>query len=219
VTPTDTPTDTPTATPTITETFTDSPTYTATPTYTVTETFTNSPTSTVTLTATPSFTDSPTPTVTDTFTASPTGTVTPTSTVTPLPPVCETAFGYSDFSFSSLGLGPRWGWQITVQSGQSGNTPLYAGAGQDATEKGTQIGNLIYSYNGTQLQVQYQLQPGWCLTETHVYASTQPISNLAPGSYGNQHVLGGQSMDSYSIAVSGSPLYLVAHAGVCTCQR
>lgn len=130
---------------------------------------------------------------------------------------CETAFALGDVTFIQLGItDSRWGWQITVPSNTSSTRKLYAGAAQNDVTKGTYVGDLSYSYSGSVLNVNYQMFPGSTLKKTHVYADESPLSTIAPGKYGNQHTLTNASSDSYTLNVAGNPIYVVAHAEVCT---
>jgi hypothetical protein len=110
----------------------------------------------------------------------------------------------------------RWGWQITVNSGASNvSTPIYAAAGNNVIANGTHVGNLVYSYDGSFVDVNIELFPAYNLEETHVYVGSTMLSDPAPGQYGNQHSSINNTSDSYHIAATGSPVYLVAHAVVC----
>jgi hypothetical protein len=125
-----------------------------------------------------------------------------------------TGFAVGDRTFTQLfGKKARWGWVITVNPG-SYSTPIYVGAGGNDVSKGVHVGDLVYSYSGGVLNVSYNLKPGYGLTETHVYAGSSNPITTAPGQYGNQKTLDYAGSDSYSIALSGSPVYLIAHATV-----
>ncbi|WP_455376959.1 hypothetical protein [Petrachloros mirabilis] len=128
----------------------------------------------------------------------------------------ETAYAFGPTTFIELGLtNSRWGWQLTVPAGTNTTTPVYAGAGQNDITKGTNIGTLQYQYTGSQLILNFMLNAGWLMTQTHVFAGSNDVSTIAPGQYGHQHSLQFATSDSYSISISGDPIYVVFHAVVC----
>lgn len=142
----------------------------------------------------------------------------------PPPQACETAFAFGDQTLidvlSAQGVNTnRWGWQITVNTGDSESTPIYAGAGQNDVSKGTYVGDLSYSYDGTTLSVSFDMEPGFGMNETHLYASIYDTDTAAPGQYGNLHEdLDGASSDSYLLSVADNGdgvIHVVAHAVVC----
>lgn len=130
---------------------------------------------------------------------------------------CETAYALGDVTFIQLGItDSRWGWQNTVPASTSGSRKIYAGAAQNDLNKGTYVGDLTYSYTGSVLNLTYQMFSGWSMKKTHVYADESPVATIAPGKYGNQHSLTNAATDSYTIGVTGNPIYVVAHAEACT---
>ncbi len=136
------------------------------------------------------------------------------------PPVgngCETAYALGDTTFIELGItNARWGWQIEVSEYGLFSTPIYAGAAQNDISKGTYVGELEFIYDGELLTVNYLLLSGFGLVETHVYAGDTHVDTVAPGLYGHTHSnLGLVWSDTFEIAQSGLPIYLVAHAVVC----
>jgi hypothetical protein len=138
------------------------------------------------------------------------------------PPVeeltCETAYGFGSLALnSSIPNTNRWGWIITLNEFGSFTTPIYAGAGQNDITKGTQVGTLTYNWDGNILTVSYALLPGYSLSETHVYASSEFPTSAAPGLYGNTHELpADSSSDTFTLSVTGSTIYIIAHAVVCS---
>jgi hypothetical protein len=110
----------------------------------------------------------------------------------------------------------RWGWQIEVHEGDNVvSKPIYAGAGQNDTSKGTLVGELVYSYDGITLIVSYVMHEGVTLDETHLFVDTEETQTGAPGQFGYSHDLSDASTDTYTITISGNPIYIVAHAVVC----
>jgi len=101
---------------------------------------------------------------------------------------------------------------------------LIAGAGQNDPTKGTLIGHVSVSNDPDNLYVHYTIEePGWGLTDTHVYAGTQPPPTAAPGQFPYKHDdLGGVTTDEYIIPLSelgvgpDDILYIATHATVCT---
>lgn len=132
---------------------------------------------------------------------------------------CETAFAFGDQTFADLGniRNARWGWQITVDQGTSGDmTPIYAGAAQNDPSKGSYVGYLTYSYDGATLSLSYTMLDGWVLQATHVYAGDTYTNTTAPGQYGNLHEgLRNVTSDTYQISVTGDPIFVIAHAEAC----
>lgn len=137
----------------------------------------------------------------------------------PEPKDCETAFAYGDTTFIDLGLtDSRWGWVLDLSNPVSGSAPIYAGAGQNDITKGVHVGDLLYSYDGAELTVTFSMYQGYVMEETHLYASALVPDTIAPGQYGNIHDLTNASSDTYVIPVSGNPVYVIAHAVVCSAQ-
>lgn len=137
-------------------------------------------------------------------------------TTTQNPGNCETAFGYGDLTFIDAGLtNSRWGWIYTVDAPGTYTTPIYAGAGQNNISNGTHAGDLTISYDGYTLIVSYTIFSGYVMSETQLYASTTFPTTIAPGQFGWQHTLSNATSDTYSITLSGTPVYIIAHAVVC----
>ena len=131
---------------------------------------------------------------------------------------CETAFAFGQTQLNNITNANRWGWQITVLNGQTLVQDIWAGAGQNNTANGTLVGQLTVSYIGDKVTATYQMNAGFTMEETHLYAGPNDVTNSAPGSYGNQHEnLGGVTTDIYEITVTpGLPdMKVVAHAVVC----
>jgi len=150
-----------------------------------------------------------------------------TTTCPPPPPTqptaclaTETAFAVGDQTFHDLGIrGGSWGWQITVAAGTAnGTAPLYAGAAQNDTSKGTYVGDVVYQLSNGDLTVTYVMAQSFGLKATHVYAANTPVTTRAPGQFGNTHdPLDDVSIDAHTISgLSEGTVYLVAHADVCT---
>lgn len=75
----------------------------------------------------------------------------------------------------------NWGWSNPVAPGASGyEMPLWAGAGQCDTSKGTLVGKVVIDYNG-EFEYEYIMDPGFSLKEHHVYAGTKMFPQQARG--------------------------------------
>lgn len=140
--------------------------------------------------------------------------ITPTQTEN-----CETAYAFGNAAECFLTLSPiagnNWGWTNVITPGYSGSWPMYAGAGQCDISKGTLVGHVNVSYIAGTITIDYVLDAGFNLSETHVWIGTTklPVKNgvyqTAPGkfNYNGQDpvVLTGQTGNKY----------VAVHAGVC----
>ena len=136
----------------------------------------------------------------------------------------ETAFakgGDLNVCFVEDGFG-RWGWTNQLTPGTTYNLPIWAGAGQCDTEKGTLVGtlNVVFNGNGT-ATVTYTMNAPYKLEETHLYIGTAKYPKkgnkytVAPGQFPDIHGdLASVSTDSYTITVPSGPVYVIAHAVV-----
>jgi len=134
----------------------------------------------------------------------------------------ETAFALGDRTFKEILDSPRWGWELAVADGEDFEVEIYAGAGQNDISKGTLVGHLLVARDGELVTVRYQMLDGFTMNETHLYVGASEISDIAPGTYGNQNDLTNATSDVYSVTVDGAdsakPLYVVAHAVVNVCE-
>jgi hypothetical protein len=87
--------------------------------------------------------------------------------------------------------------------------PLWAGAAQCDTSKGTLVGSVRVQYDGTNAVVTFHAADGFQLEDTAVYAGLEPFPRLrngrftvAPGQYRNQGPFNGED------------IYVIAHAVV-----
>lgn len=140
----------------------------------------------------------------------------------PPPQECETAFTYGDKALRDI-IGPggnpitnEWGWQITVYPGDRVYLPIYEGATQNNPNNGTYVGDLYIGYSGTFIRVEYYTFSPYPMAETNLYIGTQETNTADPDQFGRKHILAkGDHTDVYVISISGSPVYVVAHAEVC----
>lgn len=148
-------------------------------------------------------------------------TYTVTCTTPPPPPpsglTCDTAFAFGDTTFIQLGLTQsRWGWESGPLSPGTYTQPIYAGAAQNDTSKGSLAGQLTIVYDGSSATVSYAMNDGYVMDETHLYVGTSNIGTISPGQFGNSHTLDNATSDSYTVdGFSGQPIYVVAHAVAC----
>ena len=120
------------------------------------------------------------------------------------------ALGPDGQCFSAFGF-RNWGWTNPIGPGQH-TFDLWAGAGQCDTSKGTLVGTVDVNYDGTNVTVTYNLDPGFTLEETHVFAGLEPLPRLrngrqttAPGQYRNQGPFEGGQVWVIAHAVVGIP--------------
>ena len=133
---------------------------------------------------------------------------------------CETAFMFGDVELNSLDYpGNNWGWGLEIDFDSFEDDaydeddgvwrfPFYAGAGQNDPDKGWQAGWIVVSVEDGWLNVDFDLDEGVSVNETHIWFSNSswPTSR-APG----QFDLG---TDSFELMGEG-PYYLIVHGEVC----
>jgi hypothetical protein len=84
------------------------------------------------------------------------------------------------------------------------------------------VGSVLISNDGTNLYVTFDTSgSGWTMSTTHLYASKNPPSKLAPGQFPYKHSsLPNVAIDTYTIPLSGlgaapcNDIYIAAHADV-----
>jgi len=141
---------------------------------------------------------------------------------------CETAYAKAPEPQSTCFLtlsgvnSNNWGWSNKVEAPGTYEWPIWAGAGQCNTSKATEVGKLKVVYDGKYVNVSYNLNNGFHLTETHLWIGKDYLNNkngkyiTAPGQFGNMHEgLLGASSDSYGPIEISAPFYIAAHSGVC----
>ena len=84
----------------------------------------------------------------------------------------------------------NWGWSIALPEEGEYTFDVYAGAGQCDTSKGTLVGTVTVDYSGGTVDVTFDLEDGYTLFESHVYAGHSPVPTdkkgkptVAPGQY------------------------------------
>lgn len=113
------------------------------------------------------------------------------------------------FSFCDNGFN-NWGWSNFMGTG-SYVLDLYAGAGQCEISKGTYVGYVEINYNGG-FNYEYHIEPGFELTEYHIYAGSTMFPQQARGRNGFVNTT---APGQYSILspLSGD-IYVIAHGVV-----
>ncbi|MDN5308877.1 MAG: hypothetical protein PWP14_271, partial [Methanolobus sp.] len=122
----------------------------------------------------------------------------------------ETAYAMADDNetcFISEGFS-NWGWTNQISPGTY-EWDLWAAAGQCDTSKGTLVGNVTVTYDGVDVNVTYNLDDGYLLKETHVYAD---YAKFPTDRRGNPTVAPGQYTNNGPF--DGSEVYVIAHAVV-----
>jgi hypothetical protein len=125
--------------------------------------------------------------------------------------VYETAYAKDDDAMCFIPSFNNWGWTNPIKPGTY-EMDLWAGAAGCDTSKGTLVGSVSVSYNGS-VDVTFNVDPAeYDLKETHVYAGydmfpqvtqgRRTVSTVAPGQYRN---LG---------PFDGSQVYVIAHGVV-----
>jgi len=149
---------------------------------------------------------------------------------------CETAFAKSDDAPSPCFLDvdadgdgrrdfSRWGWYNGPIGAGTYAFPIYAGAGQCDTSKGTLVGTLSVAYDGAAATVTYAATPGttYGFDEVHLYVGSEMLPRdgngaytVAPGQYPvvDDGYAGATSVTHTVSGLSGD-LYVVAHAVAC----
>ncbi len=148
------------------------------------------------------------------------------------PTICETAFAYGgenncflDIDLNEDGNGDfnRWGWFIDpINTIGVTSYPIYAGAAQCDTNKGTFVGTLTIDYQGNTVTVSYDMITPYVMTETHLYIGTEKVPHMnnnptvAPGQYNNMNNIDNATSDTYVINIQPEEsYYFIAHAVVC----
>lgn len=105
----------------------------------------------------------------------------------------------------------NWGWTNLIGPGNY-EWPLWAGAGQCDTNRGTWVGTVSVSYDGTNVVVTYNVGAPFLLTETHVYAGTTMFPVVQRGRNTAYTVAPGQYTNNSPF--SGEDVYVIAHGVV-----
>ena len=140
-----------------------------------------------------------------------------------LAPTSETAWAFgggSAIEFTSLRFG-NWGWTNGPLGVGSYEFDLYAGAGQNDTDKGTLVGKVLINYTAGEVTVTYSLYAGYTMSEAHLHVGSGPlpanrrgVMTNAPGQF--QHKANfDPRVAEYTVTVSATGnIYVAAHAVV-----
>ncbi|MCE4566297.1 T9SS type A sorting domain-containing protein [Maribellus sp. CM-23] len=130
----------------------------------------------------------------------------------------------------------RWGWTNRVKVGQDSvyTLDVYAGAGQCDLSKGTWVGTVTLTFSGSTMNVLYDLEEGYVISEAHIYAGTNMYPTWRNGKHkGEYTVAPGQytvvweneppatGLDVQLTGVSnGDYIFVIVHSVVCipTCD-
>ena len=132
---------------------------------------------------------------------------------------CETAYAKGPNAICFLDIpnkqGNNWGWTNEITESGSWNFPIYAGAGQCDESKGTLVGTLDVSYDGTDVTVFYNIDSEYSLDEIHLWVGTDLLPTNKKDKYissPGQFPYNGQNDVTVTIA---APFYIAAHSVVC----
>lgn len=141
---------------------------------------------------------------------------------------CETAYAYDSeaicFANDNDLNSNRWGWSIgPLSDGFDGSFDIYQGAGRCNINNGDLVGSLTISYNNGTVSVDYSIDDGYAIFETHLYVGYEKYPRkkngqftVAPGQYGNSDSYPeGASDVNYTIDGLSGDIYVIAHAVVC----
>jgi len=131
---------------------------------------------------------------------------------------CCNAWAYGPLAFGDAGFdGSQGGWIYSLTNSGTFTTPLYVQNPLSEAPFFIHVGNVNYGYNGTGLKVEYEMMGGYSLSETHVYASAAMPQSVNPVMFDYTHPVAGSKFDAYYIALKdGPPVYVIAHAVVCS---
>ena len=114
----------------------------------------------------------------------------------------------------------RWGWTIGPLTEGEYTFEIWAAAGQCDTAKGTWVGMLNVTYAAEIVQVDYDIDTMYALTDSHLYVGNAMLPRdvndqytVAPGQYPFQN-----GLNSYTISGINGEIYIVAHATVDICD-
>ncbi len=141
----------------------------------------------------------------------------------------ETAWAYSEEYAKpnwNYVRGNNWGWTNGPLSVGTYEFPIYAGAGGNDIEKGTLVGTLYVVYDAGNVTVNYDLDEGYYLSETHLWVGNDVLPAVrrgytnAPGQFPNNHYYGfeaGETMETEWVWTGSGfegEIWVAAHAVV-----
>jgi len=131
---------------------------------------------------------------------------------------CRTAFAYGQTELAEILPMNLWGWQLTLNQGQTLKQLLYTSAAENDLSQAVKVGELTASYLQDKVTVTFNMTADAAMSATHLYAGENNVGTALPSQYGNAHEgLNKAVVDSYEVKVSGAAgsLKIVAHAVVC----
>jgi hypothetical protein len=138
---------------------------------------------------------------------------------------CNTAYGYKDapnsICFFTDGFS-QWGWTNKIGTETSTTFDLYAGAAGCVTSADKLAGIVQVDHFGSTVTVTYTLNPGYFMTEVHVYVGKDkyPLIGKKPTVAPGKYTYNAGSLDyltTYTATITGKTgdLYVIAHAVTC----
>jgi hypothetical protein len=135
---------------------------------------------------------------------------------------CETAFMFGDTPINTFSNANRWGWaeMFDDADGDSQIFKIWAGAGQNKTEKGTHVGNATVTLNDDgDVELDIDIFQGYSFKELHVNLSEVKPSGKtakAPGQYNrNGEVNANQTEYTFDFNNSDGNFWIIVHAVTC----
>ena len=135
---------------------------------------------------------------------------------------CDTTFMFGEYELNEDFDGinaERWGWANLIEGDGTYIRDLWAGAGQNDTDKGTLVGRVIYVVDGDEVLVTIDLAEENTLTETHIYLDGDEPAVNGPGEYGNTNEGIEENSVVYNLEVEDinedGSFWIIVHAEVC----
>jgi hypothetical protein len=127
--------------------------------------------------------------------------------------IYETAYAKGGSAVCFIPTFNNWGWTNSITPGTY-TWPLWAGAGQCDTSKGTLVGTVTVVYSATThvVTVTYNVAFPYTLEETHVYAGTTKFPQVKQGKKTVDTVAPGQYYNAGPF--TNGTVYVIAHAKV-----
>jgi len=145
--------------------------------------------------------------------------------------VCETAFAKVDDAQCFIPDFDRWGWTNLISETETSEKivmPLWSGAGQCDTDKGSHVGDAFVTYYNGTVSVEYVMFEGFVLKEAHVYVGTTKYPMVTRGKKSEPTVAPGQynynsgpldDVDGLTDIVfeglNGGDVYVIIHGVAC----
>ncbi|TRO65140.1 hypothetical protein [Christiangramia sabulilitoris] len=134
---------------------------------------------------------------------------------------CGTAFMYSDnLRINEVTNSNRWGWIEFFDEDGSITRDIYVGAGQNDLSKGTNIGSVTISRDGSNLKFDFDLEGDYSFSSLHIHvADTEEEAYgvaKSPGRYNRNSILVGLEDQSLDILDDlADDFWVIVHADAC----